>query len=140
MTDSALPPSSVAVFRGTVRCRRGPHALTLIGAAGDPGGGILIVTLTTPATPDVPESLAAARICAIEGQRYRIVSGSGEWIVTASTVHVHRDIGDAFYSAVPPRAVPLRKRLFWRIVLALAGTPAGKRLLLSFRRRVQPGA
>lgn len=97
---------------------------------------MLIVTLTTPAVPDVPESLAAASISALDGQHYRIASGSRDWIVTATTLHVHRDIGDAFYRAIPPRAVPLGKRLFWRIALALAGTRAGKRLLLSIRRRV----
>jgi hypothetical protein len=142
VTDSALPASCLAAFRGTVSCRRSWNALTLTGAAAaaEPGGGILIVTLTTFTVPDVPESLAAASISALDGQRYRIASGSGEWIVTAATVHVHRDIGDAFYGAIPPRAVPLRKRLFWRIVLALAGTGAGKRLLLFLRRRVQPGA
>jgi hypothetical protein len=31
--------------------------------------------------------------------------------------------------------VPLGKRVFWRVILALAGTRAGKRLLLAARRR-----
>jgi hypothetical protein len=56
-------------------------------------------------------------------------------MIEATSLHVHRDVGNAFYRAVPPRLVPLRKRLFWRVVLALAGTGAGKRLLLSIRRR-----
>jgi hypothetical protein len=135
VTDTASPASQLAVFRGTVSCRRSRNALTLTGAAADPGGGILIVTLTTSTTPDVPESMTGVSMSALDGQHYRIASGSQDWIVAATTVHVHRDIGAAFYRAIPPRAAPLSKRLFWRIVLALAGTRAGKRLLLSIRRR-----
>ena len=135
MTDTVPPASRLAVFRGTVICRRSRNALTLTGAAADPAGGILIVTLTTAVAPDVPESLAAASMSAIDERHYRIASGPRDWIVTAATVHVHRDIGDAFYRAIPPRVVPLAKRVFWRIVLALAGTGAGKRLLLYMRRR-----
>ena len=135
MTEIALPASPLAVFRGQVSCRRSRNALTLTGAAAEPGGGALIVTLTTSTVPELPESVAAARLLRLEGGRYRIAAGSQEWIVTATAVHVHRDVGEAFYRAIPPRAVPLRKRLFWRIVLALAGTRAGKRLLLSVRRR-----
>lgn len=135
MTDTATSASPLAVFRGPVICRRSREALLLTGAAADPGGGVLIVTLTTNRVPGVPNSMAAASIRALGGQRYRIASGSQDWVVTATAVHVHRDIGEAFYRAIPPRAVPPAKRLFWRVVLALAGTRAGKRLLLSIRRR-----
>jgi hypothetical protein len=136
VTDTASPASALAVFRGPVVCRRACNALTLTGAAADPAAGILIVTLTAAAIPDVPESMAAASISALDGRHYRIASGSRDWIVAATAVHVHRDIGEAFYRAIPPRAAPLSKRLFWRFVLALAGTGAGKRLLLAIRRRV----
>jgi hypothetical protein len=122
-------------LRGPVRCRRSRNALTLTGAAADSDGDILIVTLTTSVVPDVPDSMGAASIRAVDAQHYRIATGSQDWIVAATTVHVHRDIGDVFYRAIPPRAVPLRKRLFWRVVLALAGTGVGKRLLLAARRR-----
>lgn len=135
MTDTALPESPLAVFRGPVSCRRSRNALALTGAAADPGGGILIVTLTTSVVPDTPDSMEAATIRALDAQHYRITAGSQDWVVTATAAHVHRDIGDAFYRAIPPRAVPLTKRLFLRIVLALAGTRVGKRLLLAVRRR-----
>jgi hypothetical protein len=107
----------------------------LTGAAADPGDGILIVTLTTSVVPDVPDSMGAATIRALDAQHYRITAGAQDWVVMATAAHVHRDIGDTFYRAIPPRAVPLTKRLFWRIVLALAGTRVGKRLLLAVRRR-----
>jgi len=135
VTDTASPASPLAVFHGPVSCLRARNALTLTGAAADPRDGILIVTLTTSGIPDVPESMAAASISALDGQHYRIASGARDWIVAATAAHIHRDIGDAFYRAIPRRAAPLSKRIFWRIVLALAGTRAGKGLLLAIRRR-----
>jgi hypothetical protein len=135
VTETPSPSSPLAAFRGPVSCRRARNALTLTGAAADPAAGILIVTLTASAIPDVPESMAAASISALDGRHYRIACGSRDWTVAATAVHVHRDIGEAFYRAIPPRTAPLSKRLFWRVVLALAGTGAGKRLLLAIRRR-----
>ena len=135
MTDIASAASPLAVFRGPVGCRRACNALTLTGAAADSTGDTLIVTLTAATIPDVPDSMAAASISALDGRHYRIACGSRDWIVAATAVHVHRDIGEAFYRAIPPRRAPLSKRLFWRIVLGLAGTAAGKRLLLAIRRR-----
>ncbi len=92
-----------------------------------------MLTFIGPAPDDLPASLTHAAAAALGDGRYRITCESREWIVTATSVHVHRDIGNAFYRAIPPRPVPLAKRLFWRAVLALAGTRAGKRLLLSVR-------
>jgi len=85
--------------------------------------------------PDLPVSLEAAVISARGEHRYGIASASRDWTIEAASLHVHRDVGNVFYRAVPPRLAPLKKRLFWRVVLALAGTRAGKRLLLSIRRR-----
>lgn len=135
MTDTVAQPVAVAAFRGPVACRRGADALILTGAAADSADDILIVTLIGPATGGLPDSLAAASISAIDGNHYRVAAGSREWTLAAASVHVHRDVGGVFYRAVPPRPTPLKKRLFWRVMLALAGTGAGKRLLLSLRRR-----
>lgn len=134
MTDTASPASPPG-FRGPVACRRSRNALTLAGAAADAADHVLILTFIASTVPDVPASLAAASVRALDEHRYRIVSGSQDWIVQATAVHVHRDISIEFYRAIPPRTVPLKKRLFWQLVLALAGTRAGKSLLLSFRRR-----
>lgn len=135
MIETGSPPSPVAVFRGPVTCRRTADALILSGAAADAAGGRLILTFIRPSPPELPGTLGAASVSAVDERRYRIGSGSGDWIVEATSLHVHRDIGGEFYRAVPPRAAPLAKRFFWRVVLALAGTRAGKRLLLSVRRR-----
>jgi hypothetical protein len=45
----------------------------------------------------------------------------------------HRDVRDVVFAVVPPRRAPLGKRLFWRLVLALARVPAGLRLLRRLR-------
>jgi hypothetical protein len=129
------PAPPVAVFRGPVACRLSRNALILTGAAADSADDILILTFMTSSVPSVPDSLPDVTICALDEHRYRINSGSGYWTVSATAVHAHRDVSGAFYRAIPPRPAPLGKRLFWRAVLALAGTRAGKRLLLSLRRR-----
>lgn len=135
MTDTAHPASSPPAFHGPVNCSRWRNALTLTGAAADSADDILILTFITRTAPDLPEYLAAATVHALDDGHYRITSGSRDWVVGTTSFHVHRDIGAAFYRAIPPRIAPLQKRLFWRIVLALAGTGAGKRLLLSLRGR-----
>lgn len=132
-TDSSAPP--LAAFRGTVACRRCLGGLTLTGCAADSADDILIVTFIAAAAPDLPDSLSAAAIRTGDARHFRIESGTRSWLIEATSVHVHRDIGRAFYRAIPPRSVPLKKRLFWRVVLALAGTRAGRRLLLSLRRQ-----
>jgi hypothetical protein len=134
VTDSRSS-SPLAAFRGTVLCRRTPVALILAGPPADSDGERLLLTFSAPTSPDLPDSLAGAAVHALDGRHYRITSGSRDWIIEASSVHVHRDIGDAFYRAVPPRPVPLMKRLFWRVVLAWAHTSTGKRALLAIRRR-----
>jgi hypothetical protein len=135
VTDIDSPPSPLAAFQGPVVCRRGANALTLTGAAADCADDILILTFVAPDIRGLPDRLSGATVRCLGGGRYGIGSASGDWVVEASSVHAHRDIGSVFYRAVPPRPTPLKKRLFWRVVLALAGTGAGKRLLLSLRRR-----
>jgi hypothetical protein len=132
-TDSTAP--HVAAFRGPVACRRAVNALTLTGGAADSADDILIVTFIGAALPELPDSLCAAAVRAVDERHYRIVSPARDWIIETTSVHIHRDIGREFYRAIPPRPVPLGKRVFWRVILALAGTRAGKRLLLAVRRR-----
>jgi hypothetical protein len=45
----------------------------------------------------------------------------------------HRDVRAAVFAAVPQRRAPLGKRLFWRLVLALARVPGGVGLLRRLR-------
>jgi hypothetical protein len=45
----------------------------------------------------------------------------------------HRDVREAVFAVVPQRAVSPGKRLFWRVVLALARLPGGIKLLRRLR-------
>lgn len=135
MNDSASTPSALAVFRGTVVCRCFANVITLAGPAADSPDDDLILSFIVRALPGLPESLTAPVVVALDEHRYRISSLSRDWVIEATSLHVHRDIGNTFYRAVPPRPAPLAKRFFWRVVLALAGSRAGKRLLSSLRRR-----
>ena len=135
MTDTDPTISLLAAFRGTVTCSRTAGSLILSGAAADSADDRLIVTLVSPSIADIHGPLTAVILTAAGEHRYRISSGSGDLIVEATSLHVHRDIGRAFYRAVPPRPVPLTKRLFWSLVLWLAGSRTGKQILASLRRQ-----
>ena len=128
MTDPTCA-RTLAVFRGPVSCRRSRNALILSGLATEPEPARLILTFLASDLPEVPASLAAAEVLVLDEHRYRLVTATRSWELATSSLHVHRDIAEAFYRALPPRPVPLRKRLFWRVVLALAGSRLGKRLL-----------
>jgi len=134
VTDSADSPSALAAFRGTVVCRRFANVMTLAGPAADSSGDDLILSFIARNFPSLPDSLTAPVVLALDEHRYRIISLSRDWVIEATSLHVHRDVGNTFYRAIPPRPVPLAKRLFWRVVLALAGSRAGKRFLLALRR------
>jgi hypothetical protein len=135
MTDTDPTVSLLAAFRGEVTCRRTAGALTLSGYAADSATDRLILTLVSSSIPDLPDSLTAVILTAAGEGRYRIASGSGELVVEATSLHVHRDVGTVFYRALPPRPVPLAKRLFWLAVLWLAGSRTGKLVLSSLRRQ-----
>lgn len=135
MTDSAPPASPLAVLRGPVACRRTGNALTLTGRAADCADEVLILTLDSAAAAVLPATLGAVTLRALDERHFRLESGADAWIVEAAGLHRHRDVGTAFYRAIPPHPVPLAKRLLWRLVLALAATRTGKRLLLALPRR-----
>lgn len=125
----------LAVFAGSVTCQRHSAGLTLRGivAADEPEG--LILTFIGVTDEALPETLTGVRVRATGGQTYRLESAARDWTIRARAVHVHRDVGTAFYRAVPPRPAPLGKRLFWRTVLWLAARRSGLRLLRALRGR-----
>jgi hypothetical protein len=135
---SSEPPHRVVAFRGGVSCRRdsnGPLGLTLLGRTEDhPDEGVSLA-FSGRAPDALPEVLEDPSVYRIDDGGYRITSIPQEWVVEASAVHLHREMAASFYRAVPPRAVPLSKRLFWSLVIAMAGSSWGKRLLLALRRR-----
>lgn len=46
----------------------------------------------------------------------------------------HTPLEDVFRTVIPPRAVPLRKRVFWHVLLGLLALPPTRALLLRLRR------
>ncbi|HTY49075.1 MAG TPA: hypothetical protein VMB48_05225 [Steroidobacteraceae bacterium] len=114
------------IFRGTVDCRRepGPLGLILAGATAD-GAGTVYLALQGKAPAGLPAQLQSARVSELEPGSYRITCGTDEWTLAARAHFLFRDVSQAFYAALPPRPVPWRKRLFWRVILWLSSTPLG---------------
>jgi hypothetical protein len=131
-------PETLASFRGTVRCERSrrAHTLTLSGTSAQGPGEETALILSASTPVECPDSLEDAVVEHLGGQQYRIRSVAGEWLLEAGAAHLHREIGGAFYRAIPPRPAPWSKRLFWRIVLTLAASRAGLAALRMLRRQV----
>ncbi len=134
MSDS---PRAVVAFSGGVSCRRderGPLGLTLVGRTVDRPDELAVVSFSGTAPDDLPEALEDARVDRLSPDTWRIASLQREWLIAARAVHVHREISATFYRAVVPRVAPVSKRVLWRIILALAQNPTGRRVLLALRR------
>ena len=123
-------------FRGGVSCRRddAPLGLTLIGRTTDRPEELASLAFAGSAPSNLPEALEDATVEQVDIGRYRIRSGQREWILSARAAHLHREVAGTFYRAISPRLVPWNKRLFWRLVLAIAASPVGRKLLLIVRR------
>ena len=129
---------TLITFRDGVSCRRepqGPLGLTLSGRSHDRPDERASLAFSGSAPEGLPEALENATVEQLDDGTYRIACEGGEWLVSATAVHLHREIATAFYRVVPPRPAPWRRRIFFRMVLGLAGNPAGRRLLLALRRR-----
>ena len=126
-----------AAFQGPVDCRLDDGVfpgLTLVGTAADSPGEKLILSIMGPTPRDLPHTLLAPRVVALDERRYRITSPPHEWTVSVHAVYAHRDVGGSFYAAIAPRAVPWKKRLFLGLMLRLAGSRAGRCALQALRR------
>lgn len=129
-------------FRGWISCRRdgeGPLGLILVGRTSQHRREEAVqIAFSCPAPPDLPEALEDARVEFLGDNRHLLTSGHGlggterSWSLLGAA-HVHREVAAAFYKALPPRPVPWSKRLFWKVMLALASNPLGRRLLLRHR-------
>jgi len=122
-------------FRGAVRVETGPPplGLTLRGATAAAPEDETVLAFSAPPA-QLPERLEDVRVEALPGGQYAVRCGEREWRIAARAVHLTRASGAEFYRALPPRAVPIAKRLLWRIVLALAASRAGLGLLRALRR------
>jgi len=128
--------ATVVSFRGAVTCARAPHGplgLTLTGrTAGQPGEDLQLAFAGT-APADLPERLEDARVESSAPGTWRITAGGREWRFSARSMHVHRDLAEAFYRAIPGRPAPLRRRLAFGAMLALARSRVGLALLRALR-------
>jgi hypothetical protein len=88
-----------------------------IGAAGD-GAAVPLL---------LPARLTRATVASHPGGF--IQADQGRFDLGAVRLFVHEDVSAQAALAVPPRPVPLGKRLFWRAVFALLATRAGRRWL-----------
>ncbi len=130
-------PALVAQFRGTVTCLRtspGPLGLTLSGRTADPPGEQLALAFAGVAPADLPERLEDAVVERAEPGEYRIAGAARAWTVAARSVHLHREVADGFYRAIPPRPAPLARRMLFGAMLGIARSRAGIALLRALRR------
>ena len=137
MSDTMDEARRIVRFLGGVSCRPedAPLGLTLIGRTSDRQDEIATLAFAGPAPAGLPEALEDATVEAVEPGQYRIRSGEREWRVAARSAHLHREVSTTFYQAIAPRVVPWKRRLFWRVLLAIAASPVGRQLLLALRRR-----
>jgi hypothetical protein len=145
--------SRVIQFKGRVFCGRqsdGPLGLVLTGVSQDRPNEAVQVAFSCAAPADLPAELVDAKLEFCGAGRHRLTeealnrraaekkteketaAGRRSWELHGP-VHVHREVLTAFYQAIPPRVVPFRKRLFWRVMLGLAANPLARRLLLRGR-------
>jgi hypothetical protein len=129
-------PERLATFRGEVHCELSPAVpgLTLRGVSAQPPAEPTSLAFSGSAPADLPERLEDAVVEHLDGEQYRIAERARSWLITASAVHLHREIAAQFYQAIPPRPAPWVKRLFWRAVLGLAASRAGLLILRGLRR------
>jgi hypothetical protein len=136
MTDASGEEPRTIHFRGWISCRRdgeGPLGLILVGRATQHRREEAVqIAFSCPAPVDMPEALEDARLEFLGHDRYRLTSGDKSWTLDGA-IHVHREVAGAFYKAIPPRPVPWRKRVFWRVMLGLASNPLTRKLLLRGR-------
>ena len=129
-------PERLATFRGEVDCERAVAVpgLTLRGISAEPPAEPTSLAFSGFPPADLPERLVDAEVEHLDGAQYRIAERSRSWLITASAVHLHREVAAQFYQAIPPRRAPWAKRMFWRTVLALAASRMGLGLLRALRR------
>ncbi|MFO1428126.1 MAG: hypothetical protein U1F11_14370 [Steroidobacteraceae bacterium] len=141
----------VAEFAGPVQCRREqePASLVLAGVerirgklAGEKhadaertGGAPLELRFMAPEPDTLPAIVSDIDVYAIEPGEWKLRAHGGAWTVRARTLQAHRDVGAAFYAALPPPRVPWSARAGWSLLLSLARVPGVVRLVGFLRSR-----
>lgn len=121
----------VIAYRGKVELRlnaASPLGVKLVGRSADTNETACLSFVGAP-PPNLPSELHDPTVHRIDAASYRLAAGERAWTIPATGIHLHRDVSEVFYRAVPPRPVPLSKRIFWRVIVGLAATPLGRALL-----------
>ncbi len=129
-------PGVLLRMTGAVSCRREAdrNRFTLEGLSADSLRERVTVTFFVQPPADMPARVDDVCVERLADTQIRIAACGRSWVLPAPACFVHREVAARFYQAIAPRRVPLSKRLFWRVVLRLAGNPFGRRLLLLLRR------
>jgi hypothetical protein len=140
MPSAVLVPPTTAPFAfDLLECQplgagQAPQRWRLAGRAADGRHLLLDVGGAVPAA--MPSRLTRARVAPVAppvageaGRSWAIHADQGRFDLGTVRLFVHEDVSAQAAVAVPPRPVPLAKRLFWRAVFALLATRAGRRWL-----------
>ncbi len=115
----------------TVGPERGPLSLRLHGHSAE-GRSLLLDFSGAPRPQIETRRLTRVVVAAVEGAAgpiWSLQSDQGRFELGPVHLFVHEDVTARAAAAVPPRAVPLVKQLFWRLVFVLLATRGGRRWL-----------
>jgi hypothetical protein len=124
-------PPPIVRFEGPVTWVPGPGAagITLLGRIRDSLTTPVQLSLIGTQAVTLPADLAEVTVESSSPDTVLLRSGSREWRIACRTWQLHRDVGVAFYAAIPPRPTPWIRRFTWRLLLGVAATVPGRWLL-----------
>jgi hypothetical protein len=131
-------PSPIVRFEGPVTWVPGPGSagITLLGRIQESRATAAQLSLIGTQAVTLPVSLVDVTVESSSPVAVLLRSGSREWRIACSTWQLHRDVGVAFYAAIPPRPTPWIRRVTWRVLLGVAATVPGRWLLAKKSNRV----
>jgi hypothetical protein len=131
-------PSPIVRFEGPVMWVPGPGAagITLLGRIRDSRSTPAQLSLIGTQAVALPADLADVAVESSSPDAVLLRSGGREWRIACRTWQLHRDVGVAFYAAIPPRPTPWIRRFTWRVLLGVAATGPGRWLLAKKSNRV----
>jgi hypothetical protein len=126
-------------FDGEVECRRpsGAINLSLHGRERDGTRGatraVEVLMAAAVLAAELPPRLNDVSVLAADAHHLQIRARELQQELTCHSVQVHRNVGGAFFAAVPPARVPLMVRLGWTLLLGLLRLPGAEALLKRMR-------
>ena len=131
-------PSPIVRFAGPVTWVPGPGTagITLLGRIDEPRSTAAQLSLIGTQAVTLPATLLDVTVESSSPVAVLLRSGSRKWRIACRTWQLHRDVGVAFYAAIPPRPTPWIRRFTWRVLLGVAATAPGRWLLAKKSNRV----